>query len=293
MATSADSITQAVSGITDWRPAVDALIAHIIEEGECFSSGEIARHLRYVNPALMFSVPGIGEYIRDLFYAGSMPEYEIDDGYGTIDNMPVSQVSRLTQGLHPARTPAGLNVFVYCPDSTDGDNHDFEVYIPKPGETAETEPQPVPPSQLPVTAPAATPASSAPSGKTPVSIQGNASALSASDYKAAVNSENRLCVTRQAFEACVHMGGRPMKGGEPIFISFVDDEVNISQTPIGAKDEGAYSLATERGRVLFTAQDPANPFVPGTVYTLKIGPGIIKVDLLSAVAPATATPAAV
>jgi len=269
MSVSAASVTNAVRGITDWRAATDALIKHLIEESECFSSGEIARHLRLASPSLRFSVPNVGEYVRDLFYSGSMPEYEVSDPYGGTDEVPVSQVPRTTQGLYPMRTPAGVSVFVYAPDQSDGDRHDFEVYVPKPGET--DEPLPVTPPQLPVT-----------NGKTPVSIHGSVKPnLSAADYKATVNSENRLCVTRAAFEACVHMGGRPMKGGDPIFISFVDDEVNISQTPIGVPDEGAYSLAKERGRVLFTAQDPAHPFAPGTSYSLQIGPGIIKVDLAS------------
>lgn len=278
MSVTATSVTTAVAGVTDWRAATDALVAHIIEEGECFSSGEIARHLRLASPGLRFSVPNIGEYVRDQFYAGSMPEYEVSDPYGGVDEVPVSQVPRVTQGLYPMRTPAGVSVFVYAPDQSDGDGHDFEVYVPKPGET--DEPQPVTPPQIPLAAPA-TPGTPA-SGKAPVSIQGSVKpSLSAADYKATVNSENRLCITRQAFEACVHMGGKPMKGGDPIFISFVGNDVNISQTPIGVPDEGAYSLATERGRVLFTAQDPGNPFVPGTVYSLSIGPGIIKVDILS------------
>lgn len=260
MSTNATSIASAISGITDWRQSVVALVAHLIQENECFSSGEIARHLRNTNKKLVFSVPRLGEYVRDLFY-GQMPEYQTPNG-------PVApvQVSRVTQGLFPDRTPAGVNVFVYGPDVALCEAHEFEVFIPRPDEIGKPEPQPVTPD---------------PQG---VLITGKVDPLTGDDHKATVNSEGRLCISRNAFEACVHMGGQPMRGSDQVFISndTVTNTVTVSQTPTGIPNEDVHSLSAERGRVLFTSKDPNRPFVPGTSYRLIIGPGVIKVDLASA-----------
>ena len=117
-----------ITGQTDWRAAAEATIEYLIAEGQCFSSGEVARWLRICEPSLMFSVPSLGVYIRDLFDNQNMPQYP-DDGWG----QPVypSQVPRTTQGF--TRTPAGIEVMVYCPDQQEGFAHGFEVDIPKPG----------------------------------------------------------------------------------------------------------------------------------------------------------------
>ena len=117
----------------DWRGSVDALIQTLTSTNRCYSSGELARILRICAPSLRFAVPGIGEYTRDAFYGDNLPEY--DDGQGN----PVApvQIGRMTQGLFPSRTGAGQMVFVYGPCQAACDVAEYEVYIPRPGESLE------------------------------------------------------------------------------------------------------------------------------------------------------------
>lgn len=295
-------IQTATSSTPDWRDAADALMAALIANMECFSSGEIARHLRLNCSDLRFSVPGLGSFIRDQFYSGALPQYP-DDGMGG-GPVDVSQMPRTTQGLYPNRTAAGVEVFVYCPDQAMGDVHEFEVYVPKPGQDATMDPNPAQ-----VTNPIPQPSqvaqavldganqaaaqndddddddgdgySAAPLGKPQVVIAGAPSLLN--DFRATVHADRRLCVGRSAFEAAVHRSGKPMRGGDPVYVTVKTDEATLSQSPTGDPDEKTFNLVTDRGRVLFPSADPTTPFVPGTVYHVTVGAGTMTVDLSKAV----------
>ena len=109
-----DTIKNAIN----WRDAVNSLLTFWISEGRCFSSGEVAACLRTHMPDLKFSVPKVGEFVRELFYSsiGPYPGGEA-----------VVQVPRFTVGKFPDRTPAQTEVFVYGPTADACNAHDFEV----------------------------------------------------------------------------------------------------------------------------------------------------------------------
>lgn len=260
MAATDTSIKAALDGHADWHPAANALVDHLIAEGECFSSGEVARWMRIHRPDLRFSVPTLGEHVRDLYYAGSMPQYP-DDGYGV--PMPPTQVPRTTQGL--CRTPAGIQVFVYCPEAQKGFAHNFEVDIPTPGGAATVYPNP-PPVQT-------QPASGAPT----IQITG-ASNVPLVALKATVQQDRRLQVPRSAFEAFVHFCGIPMKGGDPVYVLIEADKavITLADPGNGAKP---YDLTRDRGRVSFPAMPGTQPFEPGDVFMVNIAPAGLTVDL--------------
>ena len=253
-----------IANCPDWRQAVDALLAFWIGLGRPFSSGEVAATLRVHRTDLRFKVTGVGEYIRDRFYSQSLPSYA-DDGSGQ-PCYPM-QVPRLTVGKYPQRTPANVEVFVYAPTQTDGENHEFEIFIPNPGETMADAPTPA------VTAPA--PAAGSPAA---VQILGAKTADIALRAKVYADDPPRLCVPRSAFELCVHLGGSPMRGGDPVYVKVTDTEavVTLKQDDPTAK---VYDLAIERGRVLFPSNDPTKPFVTGDTYDVKVTGGKIVVDL--------------
>jgi hypothetical protein len=267
---------------TSWRTLANDLIDFLISEGACFSSGEVARWLRIHMPNERFSVPTLGEHVRDLFYAGGMGMYP-DDGYGS----PVypSQVPRTTQGL--GRTPAGVQVFVYCPDQNDGFNHPFEVDIPFPGGQPTSYPTvPTPGGQAMQHPPAQQvhmPTQPA-KPKQPVKITGSAAPTKYATIQAKVHDDRRLCIPRSAFELYVHFTGQPMKGGDPVFVSMSKDKVLVSLQATNALTSVAtttYDLSTTRGRVLIP--HPANPFTPGDVYDVTVASDGLTVDLTQTV----------
>lgn len=256
----AQTIQDVLRTATDWRSAASALCDWYIEHNRCFSSGEIAYELRTHRPDLAFSVRTLGEHIRDLFYAGGMKDYV--DGYGD-SNYPL-QVPRTTQGL--SRTPAGVEVFVYCPDQTEGFAHHFEVDIPKPG----GQPQPAQ-RQRPATPPA-TPAQPPQPG---VTITGSANGK----LTATVHADRRLCISRGTFEVFVHRTGKPMRGGDPVHIRFDPngDKVQVTLDPDPNGGSVSYDLGATRGRVLFPSQ--GQPFNPGDTFTVIVDKDSLTVDL--------------
>jgi hypothetical protein len=256
-----------ITASPDWRTAVSDLLNAWISGFRCFSSGEVAAALRIHRPDLRFSVPSVGEYIRDLFYAHTMPEYP-DDGSGFGPLYPC-MTPRVTVGLYPDRTPANTEVFVYGHTQADCDTHEFEVYIPKPGETMAD--APVPASTPPAPTPG-TPAARAHG----VAIVG--AKVAVSTIVAKVHDDKRLCVPRTAFELAVHLTGTAMRGGDPVFVRVSPTEAVISLTDPndGSKQ---YDLSMTRGRALFPSSDPAVQFVPNDAYTVKVDPGRLTVDL--------------
>ena len=254
------TIQDVLSTATDWRTAANALCDWYIQHNRCFSSGEIAREIRLHRSDIAFSVRTLGEHMRDLFYSGGMRDYT--DGYGD-SNYPM-QVPRTTQGL--GRTPAGIEVFVYCPEQAEGFAHGFEVDIPAPPSHR--------PQRQQVNAPQSVPATSAPPPKSGVTITGSTNGK----LTATVHADRRLCISRGTFELFVHKTGRPLRGGDPVHIQFTDDDkvvVTLDADPNGKS--ASYDLGAARGRVLFPSQ--SQPFNPGDSFTVTVDKDGLTVDL--------------
>jgi hypothetical protein len=250
-----DTGIQAASsqGVPDWLGATDALIDLLVENGECFSSGEIAAHLRTFRPELVFSVTNsLGEHIRDRFYSNTLPMYENPDGTHT----PVEQIPRMTQGF--TRTPAGTQVFVYGPDFDECQDHEFEVDIPKPGTQIPAAPGdahglPARPQQPPKPVQHFTTLTPKPSPR---------------DLTATIHNDGRCCIPRSAVEALLHDTGTGLKGGDSMYVK-VDDGAEEARIALDREDGAqGYQLAASRGRVLFP--HPAHPFTPGDSYAIRI-----------------------
>jgi len=280
--TTVQSYLDTTTSDTDWRSVVNGLCDFLISEGHCFSSGELARWLRQYRKDLRFSVPRLGEHVRDAFYAGTMTEYP-DDGSG-LPAYP-SQVPRQTQGL--GRTPAGTQVFVYCPDQTAGFGHNFEVDIPRPGDADTSYPDaslvtPVVTPASPTVGLSGVPVPTSTQAPAPAGVSITGAAKPLVELKAKVHDDRRLCVPRAAFEAYVHFCGQPMKGGDPVFVKVETDEATITLTDPG-DGASSYDLSTSRGRVLFPAPPGETPFTPGDVYLVNITPNGLTVDLTQTV----------
>lgn len=252
---------QVIANSSDWQTAVNDLLTFWTQEERPFSSGEVACALRTHRPDLRFSVLRAGEHIRDMFYSQTMSPYA--------SGMPF-QVPRLTEGLYPHRTPAGTEVFVYAPSPEDGDEHDFEVYIPEPGQTIADAPQEaVPQTQQ---------AQSDNTGQTPTPVGIFGRKIAGANVVAKVHPDKRLCVPRSAFELAVHFGSKPMRGGDPVYVQQEGTKVVISLEDPG---NGAkpYDLSATRGRVLFPSADPSRPFTPGDVFQVQVQAGTVVVKL--------------
>lgn len=235
------------TNVTDWKQVARDHIFDLIAAGSCFSSGEVAKHLRENHTELRFSVRALGEYVRDLWYTGQMPS--TDDGYG--NQWPMNQVPRITTGI--SRTPPGMQVFVYGCDTQECLQHPFEVDIPSFGQ----------PTPSPVANPPIQPG---------VSIQGSAVIGS---LVAKVHTDGRLCIPRAAFESYVHATGKPMQGGQAVYVTVNSEEVltvSLEDKP-GAS---TYDLSRTRGRVLI-----AHPrFTPGDRYEIQVDEDALSVDLV-------------
>jgi len=246
----------------DWRSAVPVLLEHWVNSDRCFSSGEVAACLREHRPDLRFSVLSVGEAVRDLFYSGGMPEYP-DTGYSPV------MTPRITEGLYPDRTPAGVEVFVYGPDDQACLEHDFEVYIPLPGQCQDDAPAP---------AMAQTDQAAAdPTGNTPTAVAILGAKVASLDIRAKVHNDCRLCVPRSAFELAVHLGGQPMRGGDPVWVKVENDLATVVAQDPGDDAYDEYNLASTRGRVLFPS--PSTPFTPGDTFAVEVGKGTLTISL--------------
>lgn len=273
------TLQQVLQGHTDWRDAAEEAVSYYVQKGLCFSSGEVARDLRTHRPDLRFSVLSVGEHLRDLFYAGAMPSYQ--DPYG--GTVPVQQVSRTTAGV--GRTPAGINVFVYGPDQLAGDSHQFEVDIPKPGQVpggkAHTHPKY---AGTRVTLNSgngdggnSVQATVTPSNQnTPSKVAKLKGKAPAKDPTATVHTDGRVCIGRPAFEAFVHLTKRPLKGGDPVYITFNGDLATVTLDAQPGSTQ--YDLATSRGRILFTSPR-VNPFQPGKSTRISISTSGMEINM--------------
>lgn len=262
-------------GHTDWRSTVSALITQWASINRPYSSGEVAACVREHRPDLRFSVLTVGETLREEFYAGTLPGY--DDGTGTGTFVQPVQIPRFTEGLYPDRTPAGVQVFVYAQDADDATNHPFEVFIPKPGETQ---------ADAPATAPTQTSmAAEDPTGKTPtpVMIFGAKIALDPNSVTVSVHKDGskdgRVCITRTVFEAAVSLSGKPIRGGDPVWVTQDPSTLMIHLEDPNDPKAVVYSLVTDRGRIRVTSQDGNRPFLAGEVFKVKIDAGLITVNI--------------
>ena len=258
-----------LQGQSDWRTALALLLDHWVNAGRCFSSGEVAACLREHRPDLRFSVLSIGESVRDQFYSGTLPEYA-DDGNGS-GPIAATMVPRITEGLYPDRTPAGVEVFVYGPGEDACHAHDFEVYIPLPGQGQADAPDP----EMAQTDKAAADAT----GQTLSAVAILGAKVASLDIRAKVHNDGRLCIPRSAFELAVHLGNAPMRGGDPVWVKVTSDAATVLTSDPGDDSFEEYGLATTRGRILFPSSDPANPFTVGDTYPVTVEKGALSVDL--------------
>lgn len=237
---------------SDWRSVATAVVTGRIAAGRCFSSGEVAAELRTTYPDLRFSVTRLGEHVRDMFYTpGTLPDYD-DDGDGNGPCAPV-MTPRYAVGLYPDRTPAGTMVFVYGPSIAAAEAHDFEVFVPRPGETASDAPVPA----------------------TPVKVD-TATAFAAAikdGVGAPVWPDGRLCIPRSAFEAAVGGASRSVKGGDSVYVTNDGKTVVVTLDP-PAGTYKTYALTKDNGRIAITGT-----FTPGAKYPVTIEPGKITVNI--------------
>jgi len=255
-----------------WRAVIPGVIDYLTKAGQCYTSGLFSAAMRHLRPDVMvFSHPKVGEMVQDLFFNGQLPPYMVDDGTGNLVPMPPMQVSRITEGLFPTRTPAGIAVFVYGPDRTACEQYAFEVFIPKPGESMADAPTPA----VPQTQQAATDKTGR--TKTAVAIMGQRLALD--KIEATVWPDGRLCIPRAAFEMAVHLGGAPLRGGDPVFVKIGPKEITVTLAPSGDVDEKSYDLSTEKGRIAITAKPPTAPFTPKTSFPVTVTAGLVTVNI--------------
>jgi len=287
----ASSIQEALQGSDDWRTVLTQLVAYLISAGEAFSSGECAAHMRIERPDLRFSVLTVGSMLRDDFHTGVMPCY--DDGTGNAV-FPM-QVPRVTEGKYPDRTAAGVEVFVYAFEQDDGEAHEFEVFIPTPGEdlsqgipdpVTTTTPAPAPPLQAapagtaPTTAPgtqAATVDGKGKVGPKAVTLSGKAAS---GPLHASVHTDGRLCISRSALEAYSHATGSSMRGGDPVHVLVTDKAAMVALEAFvgdGGTKSKEYDIALTRGRVLFPSA--SSPFTVGDRFPITVTGAGLVVDL--------------
>lgn len=235
----------------DWRTATMDLINFKVANGQAFSSGEIAAFLRQFRPDLRFSVPTLGEFIRDAYFGGTLPCY--DDGQG--NPVSASQVPRTTVGT--GRTPAGVQVFVYAFNQADGDAHDFEVDIPAP------------PGAPSFTAPQATSGgSTSPQPSKPRKAKATSGKL-----EAHVWADGRVLIPRVAVDAFVHATGRTIVKGDLLHVTC--DAGRIVVTMDATATSRSYNLWADQGRVATKHKDA----VPGASYPITVDNEALIVDL--------------
>jgi len=223
-----------------WQDAVCSLIDRRCATHAGFSSGELARTLRVERRDFRFAVTELGEFVKDLFYQGAI---EYSDEHGRVT--AAVQVPRRTRGR--SRTPAGTEVFVYAPSPTIGEDHEFEVEIPRPGFS---------PTDLERQRFAA------------------AAALAHAELVASVHGDGRLCIPRRAFEELSHATGVSIRGGDQVWLELRVDPHGTGETVRVYLEPrpgcSAHGLSAERGRVRFTAPSELPGFRPGTRYAIEI-----------------------
>ncbi len=245
----------AIKDATDWRTASSDLINFWIALDRCFSSGEIAACLRTHRMDLRFSVTSLGEYVRDLFYQGDLPEY--DDGAG--NGLSPVQVSRYTVG--DGRTPPGVLVFVYGPDQNTAETHGFEVDIPRPGN--------LPADGIGPSVSVPTPTTAPDSGPRPVP---------ANLPDAYVLKDARCYVARKVVDAYLGTAKVALRQGDEMHVTLTNGVAKVTAT--AQPGSTTYNIWKGSGRVAFYSSTGV-PFTEGTKFPVDVTPNGITVDLQS------------
>ena len=233
-----------------WRDAVCIAVDNKTNTGQCFSSGEIAKQLREERPDLVFSVFGVGQYLRDLYFNGNLVY--------NMGGMPIVayQVSRSTQGR--SRSPEGLEVFVYCPNEADGRSHHFEVQIPKM------------------------------TGDFDKSSYQEYGTLDDEDDEsmefddvgpvATVHKDGRLCIPRKAFDKFCMLTQRAMQPGDRVHVRLDKTANKVYLTLDECDGSKAYDLTRDKGRVKYTPEaDPS--WTHGDTFVISFTKNELIVDL--------------
>ena len=271
---------------TNWRAAVTSLIAWLVANDRCFSSGEVTAYLRAMAPStLRFSATGVGEFIRGEYDNGLFPSYT-DANTGT--TLYPTQVPRTTNGTSrtldgrvvASKTAPGQTVFVYAKDGGEGFAHDFEVYIPDFDDPSSQRAAPLmghtmqAAAAVPAPRTTATPASPAQA----ILITGS---LKRDDVIAYVRPDGRLCIPRAAFEAYVALDGNPLRGGpngDSVWVTFDTVSPTVSVCRSNSTSAVEYHLWATRGRIAIQAAAGAT-FVPGDKFKITVSPTGLVVDL--------------
>lgn len=251
-----------------WERAVLALIQAWTAKGECYSSGRLCATMReHRADKMVFSCPSVGEVLKNLFYSGQLPDYVDENG----DSTPVVMVPRITEGLYPDRTPAGVEVFVYGPNAQACMTYEFEVFIPNPmrGETMASAPAPAVAQTVQ--------AANDPTGRTKTAVAILGTRLANQSPVAAVWPDGRLCIPRTAFEALVHLSGSPMRGGDPVYVTIEGTKITVNLEPTGDPKERSYDLSLENGRIAITF--PFKILCPKDAYAIEVTADNLIVDL--------------
>ena len=249
---------------TTWQDAVIAVLDLWSIEKRCFSSGEVAAAIRFNKPEIRFAVTTLGSFLKDLFWSDEMPPYLTG---------AVAQISRFTTGRFPNRTPVDTEVFVYGPDTDTCNSHEFEIFVPKPGETMADAPAPAVKTTVKQTGP------STKHHRNALTIYG--SKVGVSEIRASVwNHDCRLTIPRTAFEALCHLSDATVKAGDPVYVLVDLDNQKVKITLEDCNDGSkAYSLVKEKGRVSFSSGDKDRPFPAGANYKICVSMNEITIDI--------------
>jgi len=244
-----DTLKASIENSSDWEHAVDDFIDCSTQLGQPFTSGHVTTILRVYRPEFRFAHREIGERIQDLFHAGAI----------VFNGQTAVQVPRTCAGT--GRTPAGTTVLTVAAEIQEAQQFPFELDIPKPGAGLTQMPKEQPIVQTPAGGAALKP-----------------TLPTATDMRAKVHSDQRLCVPRAAFEALLHATGKSLRGGDPIWVRF--DATNTAAHITIDKVAGAvnYDLGTSRGRVLFPKPGQGK-FEHGDLYQCEIVGDELVVDL--------------
>ena len=219
----------AIDAATSPEEACDFLTTFWIAQGVPFTSGHVVNAVRSARQDLVFGQARVGGHLRNTFANGSLPSY--DDGFG--GEQPVVQTPRRTT-LTNTRTPVGTEVYVYGPTANECNSFEFEINIAEAPHVSDGQG-----GQISAAAAllGATPglAAGAPGASTipPVTPAGTVAVANgqmvAGIPLASIHADGRLCIPRLAFEALAFETGRPIKGGEPLYVEEGNNVLTVSQ----------------------------------------------------------------
>jgi len=235
--------------VKTWRDAVCIVIDEKLKNYECFSSGEITKEIRINRPDLRFSHWDVGQFMRDLYYNGSMT-------YGTHNDYTVAvHVPRRTSGN--TRTPANMEVFVYGENYNVANSYRFEVEIPR--------------AQGDLSLP-----------YDEYGTQQNEGPKRSFDKNeklvATVQGDSRLAIPRAAFDSFMQKTGKSIAFGDKIYIAFDEAKNKVSVTLSENKNTKAYDLTRDRGRVKYKPESIID-WVSGDKFQVDVTNDGLEIDV--------------